>query len=59
MNYIEGQALKDIYTQFIYNKNKSEFDIVMLPFKILHKISEYLENGFYFSKNFFVRKEIW
>ena len=39
--------------------NYIEFDLFFLPLKILHKIGDYMETGFYFSKSLFIRKEIW
>jgi hypothetical protein len=37
--------------------DKSEY--LNLPFKIIQKLGESIENGYYFSKNVFIRKEIW
>ena len=39
--------------------NFAEIDFYFLPLKILQKIGDYMETGFYFSKNFYVRKEVW
>ena len=53
--FVEGTAIKDIF----FSLKNSDTDHTLLPIKILQKIGEYIDTGFYFSKNLFVRREIW
>ncbi len=54
-----SDSIKDIFNQFM-NKNHIDSDEYFnLPFKLLRKLGDSIQNGTYFSKSFFVRKEIW
>ena len=40
-------------------KTNDENEFIFLPIKILNKLGESIEQGSFFSKNFYIRKEIW
>jgi len=51
--------IKDLYNNFISTKFSDKTEYLNLPYTILSKLGESIENGFYFSKNIFIRKEVW
>lgn len=54
-----NKNIKDLYNSFITTKFSDKTEYLNLPYKILYKLGESIENGFYFSKNIYIRKEIW
>jgi hypothetical protein len=54
----EDGSVKDLYLNFV-QKNSDENEFLYLPLKIIQNLGESIENGSFFSKNFFIRKEIW
>lgn len=54
-----NKNIKELYLNFVSSKYSDKSEYLNLPFKIIQKLGESIENGFYFSKNIFIRKEIW
>lgn len=52
-------SLKDTFMTFIEKSKINNEEYFNLPFKLLRKIGDSIQSGTYFSKNFFIRKEIW
>ena len=61
--YNESETIKTFVNMEQANKKGGvgnlETSYLFLPIKILQKLGESIENGVYFSKSFFIRKEIW
>jgi hypothetical protein len=54
-----SDSIKDTFDQFLNKNHINSEEYFSLPFKLLQKIGDSIHTGTYFSKNFFIRKEIW
>jgi hypothetical protein len=54
-----SDSIKDIFSQFMNKNHIDSEEYFTLPFKLLRKLGDSIQSGTYFSKNFFIRKELW
>jgi hypothetical protein len=52
-------GVRDLFSNFMAQRNNNENDFLFLPLKILQKLADSIETGVYFSSCLYIRKEIW
>jgi len=55
----DGESIRESYTSFVQKNSSDETEFLFLPLKIVQKLGESIEHGWYFSKNIYIRKEVW